>query len=457
MFKRSALGLRLVAILAVVVVLGANLPARAADPVTLSIPLSGNELKWMTNTIKPAFEKKMADAGTPVTVNVIDSGNISGDAQKQQLALDLKVGKGSDLFSFDGFWLPEFVDAGLLKSIDAIIGPDALAWEGWKQIPEGLQNILGYNGKVYGIPRGTDARVIWYNKDILEKAGLPRDGWQPKSWAELLDAARAIKAKVPGVVPFQLNAGTAMGEATTLQGYMMALLGAGHHIYDFDQKKWIVSSPAILDTLNLYNTLYNVEGLGEPRWQLVKNGRDLSFQAFSQGKVGMLVEGDYLWRSVLIPTGNTYPMADRDKVVSFALMPAKEPGKGYKGQDFVTISGGTGVVINPNTAHPKEAWALLTFMYSKEQLAELQKIEPRIRARLDVPVTGDETMSLMVKNVLPLTTIRPLLPPYNKVSEQAQIMTERVVSGEMTPQQAMDAYAKAVTDIVGADNVVTLK
>ncbi|MCC7451420.1 MAG: extracellular solute-binding protein [Anaerolineae bacterium] len=457
MFRRSRLPLPLVVVLVMVMVIGSGFHAKAADPVTVSITASGNELKWLTNTIKPAFEKKMTDAGTPVTVNLIDSGNISGDAQKQQLALDLKVGKGSDLFSFDGFWLPEFVDGGLLKSIDTLVGPDALNWEGWQQTPEGLKNILGYNGKLYGVPRGTDARVIWYNKDVLEKAGLPRDNWQPKSWAELLDVARAIKSKVPGVVPFQLNAGMAMGEATTLQGYMMALLGAGHHVYDFDQKKWIVSSPAILDTLNLYNTIYNTDGLGDSRWQLAKNGRDLSFKAFSEGKVGMLVEGDYLWRSILIPTGGSFPMANRDKAVGFALMPAKEPGKGFRGQDFVTISGGTGYVINPNSAHPKEAWALLTFMFSKDQLAELQKIEPRIRARLDVPVVGDETMSRMVKDVLPLTTIRPFLPAYNKVSEQIQLMTERIVSGEMAPQAAMDAYAKAVTEIVGADNTITLK
>jgi hypothetical protein len=36
-------------------------------------------------------------------------------------------------------------------------------------------------------------------------------------------------------------------------------------------------------------------------------------------------------------------------------------------------------------------------------------------------------------------------------------MTERVVSGEMTPQQAMDAYAKAVTAAVGANRIEDAK
>lgn len=454
MLTRSSRYLTLVVVFAFVAMLGMNAHVSAADPVNLTISAGGNELKWITDTIKPAFEKKMADAGTPVVVNPLDNSNIT-DA-KQQIALDLKAGQGSDLFSFDGFWLPEFVDGGLIKPLDELVGPETADWEGWAQIPESIKTILAYNGKTYGIPRGTDARVIWYNKDIIEKAGYDRDTFQPKSWAELLDAARKIKETSPDVTPFQLNAGTAMGEATTLQGYTMALLGAGHHVYDFDQKKWIVSSPAILDTLNLYNTIYNTDGLGDTRWQLVKNGRDLSFQAFSQGKVGMLVEGDYLWRSILIPNGGDFAMADRDTKVGFAKMPAEEPGKGFRGQDFVTVSGGTGFIINPNTKAAKEAWALLTFMYSKDELTELQKLEPRIRPRLDVPVVGDPVMSKMVTEVLPLTTIRPQLPSYSKVSEQIQLMTERVVSGEMTPQQAMDAYAKAVTEIVGADNAITL-
>ncbi len=438
-----------------VVVLGINFRALAADPVTITIAAGGNELKWITETIKPAFEKQMTDAGTPVTINPLDNSNIT-DA-KQQLALDLNAGQGADIFSFDGFWLAEFVDGGLLKPLEEVVGPEYADWEGWSQMPESIKTILSYDGKIFGVPRGTDARVIWYNKDIIEKAGYDRDTFQPTSWAELLDAARKIKETSPDVTPFQLNAGTAMGEATTLQGYTMALLGAGENVYDFDQQKWIGSSPAILDTLNLYNTIYNTDDLGNPRWQLVKNGRDLSFEAFSQGKVGMLVEGDYLWRSILIPTGGGFPMADRDTAVGFAMMPAQEPGKGYRGQDFVTVSGGTGFVINPNSKVAKEAWALLNFMYSKDQLLELQKLEPRIRARMDVPVTGDEVMSQMVTDVLPLTTIRPPLPDYSKVSEQIQLMTERIVSGEMTPEQAMDAYAKAVTDIVGADNVVSVE
>ena len=249
-FRQSSLARLISVFIVVALALGVVSVVGAQDPITLTVGgISGVELQWVNESVKPAFEAQMAEAGTPVVVEVIDNGNISGEDQKQQYVLDLSVGEGPDVMAFDGFWLPEFVDGGLLMPLSELVGESYTDWEGWAQIPEGIQSILGYNGELFGIPRGTDVRVIWYNKDILEAAGLPRDDWQPASWQELLDAAQAIKDSQPDVTPMQLNAGTAMGEASTLQGYLMALLGAGHHIYDFDQGKWIVRSPGILDTL----------------------------------------------------------------------------------------------------------------------------------------------------------------------------------------------------------------
>ncbi len=442
-------------LLVLILALGVFGSVLAQDAVEINIGgVSGAELQWLNDYVKPGFEAAMAEAGTPVTVNVLEFTG-SGEDLRQQYVLDLGSGGGADVLAFDGFWLPEFVEGGLLQPLSDLVGDAALDWEGWSVTPEGIQAIMSFDGQLYGIPRGTDARVIWYNTDLFQQAGLSAD-WQPASWAELLDAARALKAALPDVVPFQLNAGTAMGEATTLQGYIMALLGAGEHVYDFDAAKWIVSSPAILDTLELYQTIYGDEELGNARWQLVQNGRDLSFEAFSQGEVAMLVEGDYLWRSVIVPETGSFAMPNRDEAVSFAMMPAEEPGMGNRGQDFVSASGGTGYVLNSNSAHLDTAWAFLEYMFSKDSVDALQAIQPRIRARTDVAVPNDEVMTRIAAEVLPLSVIRPQLPEYNQVSAQIQLMTERIVSGEMTPAEAMAAYDAAVTEIVGEDNVIRI-
>lgn len=416
-------------------------------------------VEWLENFVFPAFIQWMKAQGKDVQVEFIQFGG-SDEALKQQYALDLKVGKGADILGFDGFWIPEFDAAGLVKPLDEIVGPQIWDWEGWAYIPQGMREILGYKGKVYGLALGTDVRAIFYRRDIFEQAGIipPGSGlrWQPRSWQEILNTARHIKKVLPNVIPLQINAGTEMGEATTMQGWFMVLLGTGIHMYDFESAKWYGEHPGIVEALNFYKTVYVDEELGDARLQLVSGARARTFQLFRDGKIAMLVEGDWFWRSVIAP-GSEWGIPNRNEVVDWAMMPAKEPGAGYRGQSFVTISGGTGFILNPNTAHPQEAWALLSFAFSREMQLEFQKIQPRIRSRTDVPVLGDPVMSEMAKALLPYTTVRPMLPGYPKISYQVQLMTERVVSGLMSPEEAMAAYAEALKEIVGAENVIVVK
>lgn len=429
----------------------------AAFSQTLSVTFRGvtggvNALtvQWMNEFVIPEFQQR----NPGVTINLIEFGG-SDEALKQQYALDLSVRAGADVMGFDGFWIPEFVEGGLLKPLHEVGGASVNDWEGWSHIPVGLQSLMGFGGERYGIAQGTDYRMIHTRIDILEAAGIAdAANWQPNSWAELLDAARAVKAAFPDSYPLQINAGTAMGEATTMQGYYMLLLGTGHFLSD-DNDMWIVRSQGILDTLNLYKTIYVDEQLGDARLQLVQDGRNRTFANFREGTTAMLVEGDFFYRGPTAP-GQEFEVANRDTVMGWAKMPAQTPGAGFRDQDFVTISGGTGFTLNPNSRHGELAWELLAFMNSVEALNAGQQIQPRIRVRDDVPVPNNAFLTDTAAALGPLTTARPNQSVYAEISAAAQLMTERVVSGQMTPQQAMDAYAATVIDLVGENNTVSL-
>jgi multiple sugar transport system substrate-binding protein len=429
------------------------LPAFAVDlNVTCRCVIGGvnsGTAQWIEESVIPAFEAANPD------VNVVLNQFGGEDAQlTQQLALDFSTGAGPDVTAFDGFLIPSFVEGGLLKSLDEVAGPEVNDWSGWAALSEGSRALMLYQDKYYGIPLGTDVRMINTRKDILAEAGIDADTWQPTSWEELLDAARAIKKAKPDSFPLQINAGVAMGEATTMQGYWMVLLGTGEAVTD-ENGKFIVSSQGILDTLNLYKTIYVDEKLGDQRAQLLADGRNRSFANFRDGVTALLVEGDYFYRSVT-PEGSEFAVANRDEVQGWAKMPAKEPGAGIRGQDFVTISGGTGFVINPATDTPKEAWAFLSFMNEPAQLEAFQAIQPRITARTDVAIPNNPFLTETSQTLLPLTTARPNDPNYNAVSSEIQRMTEAVVSGELSPEEAMAQYKSAVIAIVGEENTVSL-
>lgn len=264
--RHRGLALALSATLAVTVVAacdrGSSSPSSPsqnvdAKDVTLSITSNSiaggknaDEADWYKNYVIPKFTTAQKAKGVNVTLTFQPSG-VDDEQYKTKLALDLKSKSGADIVALDGIWVGEFAQAGYIKPLADVVGSDVTSWEGWSQIPKAVQANSSFEGKTYGIPSGTDGRVLYFNKKLFAKAGLPAD-WQPKSWQDILDAGAKLKS-LPGVDPIQINAGTAMGEATTMQGVLPLLAGAGAEIYS--DNKWQGDTKAVRDVLTFYQTL----------------------------------------------------------------------------------------------------------------------------------------------------------------------------------------------------------
>lgn len=430
-----------------------------AGKVSLSImtnAISGGknaaEADWIANFVIPEFTAAQKAKGVEVEVKYEPQG-VDDEDYKTKIALDLSSGKGADILGIDGIWTGEFAQAGYIKPLNQV-AKDADSWDGWDQMTEAVQQALSFEGERYGIPQGSDGRVIYYNKTLFQQAGLPTD-WQPTSWDEILETARTLK-KIDGVVPIQLNAGTAMGEATTMQGYLPMLMGTGQKLWA--DGKWYGDTQGMRDVLGLYKTIYIDEGLGDPILQQEASGRDTSFQEFAAGNIAILLEGDYFWRSVINPAEGvgTAPMADRDTIVGYAKIPAMKPGSGVNGQDFVSMSGGTGRVLNPNSANPDLAWELLAFMNSPEafeaRAAGTLSISPRQDVN-DKLLASDKMLTFVNTEVLPITAYRPGLAEYPEVSAKLQQATLDVVSGSSV-DDAVKAFADALPGIVGGEDKI---
>ncbi len=434
-----------------------------ADAKEFTLTIAGNAISggknattadWVTQYVIPKFVAEQKAKGKTAHVTFQPSGAADED-YKSKISLDLKTGSGADIYAIDGIWVGEFADAGYIKPISDLVGASKTdGWEGWNQIPKAVQNNFSYNGKRYGVPSGTDGRVIFFNKKLFAQAGMPAD-WQPKNWNDILDAAHVIQSKLPGVMPIQLNAGTAMGEATTMQGLLPLLVGTGHQIYE--NGKWQGNTQAMRDVLGMYQKIYQSSPhMGDPILQQDAKGRDKSFQEFSQGKIAMLFESDYLWRGVVEPNKGVAKMADRDQTIGYAKIPAKSAGGGIKNQDFVSMSGGSGNVLNPNTKYPNQAWELLQFMNSKDATIAMLNGTARITQRQDVNdqvLANDPMLTFVSKQVLPITAYRPGLAVYPQVSLALQQATADVVAGK-SPADAAAAYQRKLESLVGgADKI----
>src|SRR6478736_3995106 len=386
---------------------------------------NADEADWYTKYVIPTFTKQQKDKGVNVTVTFQPSG-VDDEQYKTKVALDLKSRAGADIMALDGIWVGEFAQAGYLKPLTDVVGQSVTSWEGWSQIPKAVQANASFEGKTYGIPAGTDGRVLYFNKKLFA---------------------------IQGIDPIQINAGTAMGEATAMQGVLPLLVGTGSEIYA--DGKWQGDTKAVRDVLTFYKQLLD-QGLENKNFQQAAKGRDQSFAAFAEGKVGILLEGDYFWRSVINPDNGDAPMASRNTDVGYAYIPAREAGSGVGGSDYVSMSGGGGYFLNPNTKYPQQAWELLQFIGSPDAINALLHGSAKVTARQDVNeqvLAKDPFLSFISQKVLPVTHYRPGLAVYPQVSQALQQATADIVSGKSV-EDAAKTYGSAVEKAVGgADKV----
>ncbi|GJF31440.1 sugar-binding protein [Kitasatospora sp. NE20-6] len=125
---------------------------------------------------------------------------IPGADYQQKLQTIINTKQAPDVFfNWGGGSIKPFVDAGLLKPLDDMIAQDPGLKANFLQ---SVFNTAVIDGKPYGVPmRGTQPVLLFHNKKVLADAGLT----PPKTWSELLDAVRTLKAK--GITPIALGGG----------------------------------------------------------------------------------------------------------------------------------------------------------------------------------------------------------------------------------------------------------
>ena len=122
----------------------------------------------------------------------------------------------------------------------------------------------------------------------------------------------------------------------------------------------------------------------------------------------------------------------------------------------MTISGGTGWVLNPDTDAPEEAWALLAFMNGKEQLDALQTFQPRHprpRRRADPQLAVPDRDLADAAADHHGAPERPALQ--RRLGGDPAHDREPWSRASSRPEDAMAQYKASVIDIVGEENTVS--
>jgi ABC-type glycerol-3-phosphate transport system substrate-binding protein len=378
--KRNNLRTRLTAGLVLTgAVLLAALPAHAED-VTINFLHAQNERTYVPAI--EAFEK--ANPGIKVRQQIVPFDQLNAQIQARIGAGDDSI----DIYGADEPRVPALAKRGLLKDLSSETEKVTAA-----TTPEAV-SATSADGKLFALPQWTSTQLLFYNKELLEKAGIEPPSADPAkrmTWDELL--ANAKKAQEAGAkygFGFeQVDRYYQLQPLFESSGAGSGLTGEGLLTPDVNSPKWV-------ETMTWYGDLYK-NGLA-PRGI----SADQMSPLFLNGQIAYFVAG---------------PWNFFDFGKSESLKWGIAPHPYFKDGKPVTATDSWAVGISPHSKHPEEAlkFALYT--------------------------TVDDEGAL-------LTTAANPLPPANKAAFKKNVEEQTKLGGEATaPYGDLLAFELSKTSI----------
>lgn len=346
------------------------------------------------------FEK--ANPGLKVDLQVVNWDDI--DAHVKGL---VQNGKQPDILNLNKF--SDFAAEDQLHKADDVVSKDVLD----DFIPSFADNSK-LEGTQYGLPFIASARLLFYNTELFDKAGIKE---APKTWDEVKDAAAKIKKLGGGTVGYGLPLGPEEAQAE----FQLWANGNGGHWVD-ESGKWTINSEQNVETLQYLKGMVD-EGLTQPN--PARTDRADVFNAFAQGKIGM-VRGMPQLEGIIKEQGGK---------IKYAIAPnpsnGDNPSTTLGVQDYLMAFNNEG---NQDTVRK-----FLDFVFDEKNYAELLKTE----GFLPTTTTGgealadDKALKLFI-DTLPSAKFYPVTDPnWTKVDGEVKKTIGTAVQGT-DPKQVLD-------------------
>lgn len=232
---------------------------------------------------------------------------------------------------------PSYAAQGVLENLDPYIQKSGYNLDDYWP---GLLESAKYNGSVYGLPRDIEVNILYYNKDLFDKAGLkyPDENW---TWDDLLAAAEKLTVKdANGKV-------TQYGLAMEGGKYAKWVNQNGGAILDdyVNPSKCMLADPKSVAGIKFFSDLMN-KGYAMRDADLGQAGGDQA--VFQSGQAAMIIQNT--------SRVSGFNAAKMNYDVAVAPIPAG--GKRWN------PAGGAAWVMSAKSANKDAAWTFLQWLQS---------------------------------------------------------------------------------------------
>lgn len=357
-----------------------------------------------------AAEFEKANPGIDVRIE-----DVGWDNLQQRLTTDIVGGTAPDIAIIGTRWLVDYAGQGIAEPLDAYLTPDV---EG--RFIETFLAPSRIDGKTWGLPVAASARAMYYNRTLLEEAGV--EG-VPASWEEVVAAARKVKALDGDAYGLALQG----KEIETDAYWYYALWSHGGELIE-DGRSGIAGEAGI-EAARLYKAMIE-EGLTQPQ-PTGANRQDVE-ALFKQGRAAMLLSGPWLRGQIAseapdldygiapIPMGTTQATYGvTDSIMMFASSGAKDAA--WKFLDEAVFS---------------DRW--------RREFTLKEGFLPVFKSVAADPHFADDPRLKAFTDMLPHARFAPLIPSWEEMADITSAALQQIYLGEAEPEAALEAAAARI-------------
>ena len=370
----------------------------------------------------PYFEEaattfEEANPGTDIQIEVVP-----WDVLLQKLTTDISGGANADMSIIGTRWLLDFVDAGIAAPLDGYMDD---AFRG--RFFEAFLSPSMMDGATYGLPVAASARAMYYNKDLLEQAGIETP---PATWDELKTAAAAIGALGDDIHGFGLQG----KEIETDVYFNYAFWSYGGQLIEDDGTSGL-DTQAAYDAAALYKEMID-GGMTQPG--VTSYSREDVQNLFKQGKVGMMITAPFLATQI----------ASEVPDLQYGVTAIPSGPDGARGTYGVTDS----IIMFENSEVKDTAWAFLDFIFTQEWRSRFTGGEgflPVQPAVAEEPAFADNEVLKEFTNLLPDARFAPVIPGWEEIADIEASAVQNIYLGEGEIEPTLNDAAERINAILG--------
>ncbi len=183
---------------------------------------------------------------------------------------------------------------------------EPLAGYDFSDLPKNAMSVATFGSKTYLVPLVTEWEVLYYRKDLFQKAGVR----MPTTFAELEAAAQKLNNPANGVAGIA-SRGKGAAAVTQMSSYVYNYGG----LY-LDRGKAVFDAKPAMDAVRFYGRLlgtYGPQGVTSMSWENI-------MPLFQAGKVAMWTDASVFYGQIVDPTKSQVP-AESVGVANFPAGP----------------------------------------------------------------------------------------------------------------------------------------